>query len=158
MRLSWSQPMQTTKNPLDSNDFQSQKPGCLQTSELDKMGSVFYYHSLNYLVMHGTLSPLYPSVLQYAARSYSTGYCRLTCYSCIYYALYLLCLYERDVQPTGLVANYKKNKNKIKGSFSEAVQLNPQENEISLLGTWSSIYPDRSDSHLPHHAHSPNVY
>jgi len=37
--------------------FNHKKTGCLQTSDLDKMGSVFYYQSLNYLVMHGTLSP-----------------------------------------------------------------------------------------------------
>lgn len=63
----------------------------------------------------------------------------LMSYSCINYYLYSICLYERDVYPVGLAANSKKSKNKIKGTFPETVQLNPQEKEICLLDSWTSI-------------------
>lgn len=127
--------MLSTKNTLDNNDFPSQKSACFQSSDLDKMGSVFCYPSLNYLVMHGTLSPLICQCII----SYSPGYHILMCHSCINYALYLLCLYERDPQPIDIAANSKENKNKIKLTFPETVQLNPQENEIYLLDSWSSL-------------------
>lgn len=56
----------------------------------------------------------YPSMLQYAARSYGTGHCRLTCYFCII-MLSTYCVFINEM--SNLLQTVVKNKNEIKGTF-----------------------------------------
>lgn len=154
MRLS-SQPMQSTKNPLDINDFQSERNGGLQTSDLDKMGSVFYYHSLKYLVMHGTLSPFLSQYVLICCQILQ----RRTVQANMFYISVLLCfLLTVSINEMSnlliLLQTVRKNKNQTKGTFYEAVQLNPQGNQLPLLLTWSSIWlPALTSSYLVMHTH-----